>query len=102
VAALQLARVLVGRDVRVDVSVLLGRLHEQEVAVTTCSSTRRPRHARLSEAQTIMRLTKRAALQDLRRFERDRSVPHDAGAVRDWRQRTIACDETWISRLSPL
>jgi len=56
--------------------------------------------AQLPAAQLTMRLTKASALEDVSRFEQDRSMPHDPAAVMRWLKYTIDRYEHWIARLA--
>ena len=56
--------------------------------------------AQLAAAQASMRSAKRAALDDLRRFERDRTAAHDAQGVTRWLTYTIDRYDAWIKRLA--
>jgi hypothetical protein len=54
----------------------------------------------LPAAQVSMRSAKRAALDDLTRFERDRTTPHDRRGTTRWLTYTIARYQGWIKRLA--
>jgi hypothetical protein len=56
--------------------------------------------AQLADARTAMRAAKAAALDDVRRFERDRSIGH-APDVMSWLTATLDRYDRWITRLAP-